>query len=229
MRALTETLSAGPQLCVVTPEPVCRLLASGGWRSVLCKGEQRVFSKFEFESRRRDWLAGRVAAKLLIRRTLWDAGRCDLSLRDIWIRNEASGAPFVSIGREAADLSWNISIAHAEGYGVCALSHTRETGLVGVDFEPARKIDARLHDYFLTNEEKRHLYDPRTAMTPLVLWTVKEAVIKALRNQGPASMRAIRVRWGNDGTGDSRPRITARFWRWNSYVIACAWYQTMAA
>lgn len=124
--------------------------------------------------RRADWLAGRLTAKRLIVRYLTDRGlRVDPSQVEVLSRED--GSPRVRLP-EAAGRPPSVSISHSEAGSAAALRP--DGGLIGVDQETV----AHRHPSFLSmmahEEERTPALDDPAEQT--LLWTLKEAVSKAL-------------------------------------------------
>jgi phosphopantetheinyl transferase len=135
------------------------------------------FDAFPTAKRRREWLAGRIAAKRLVG-------------QDVEIANEPSGKPFCrmpdgSVGPE-------ISIAHAAGMALCVLS---EAGPVGVDCEPVAAKTAGTLALVATAEEQLSCHASPEAQTRL--WCSKEAVLKLLGLGLTCDPTHVRVEAGN--------------------------------
>ncbi|HUF28045.1 MAG TPA: 4'-phosphopantetheinyl transferase superfamily protein [Gemmatimonadaceae bacterium] len=143
---------------------------SPAWES-LTNEEWRTVARFAGEARRRDWCAGRYAAKQAAIQLLGaSAGHRLRIIRD------AGGAPRARLrvgrGREVA-VPIRLSVAHRDGRGVAAASTLKLH--VGVDLERDNGIAPERARYFLTPDERA-----RTSRTLEELWAVKEAVWKAL-------------------------------------------------
>jgi 4'-phosphopantetheinyl transferase len=187
---------------VVTRDQVCRIAETPGWPSVLSVRELAAVEAFAVEKRRRDWLAGRLAAKLLIARTLASTLGAAVPLRDIEVEYDADGAPRFTVARRPGlERGWSISITHASGHGACAMAQTSRVGRVGVDLERTRELRPELLRYFLSAGERRRLgeSDPAGPITPLALWTIKEAVIKAAPRLTERAMRNVHLAWDETG------------------------------
>lgn len=118
---------------------------------------------------RADWLAGRIALKEAYRR---HEGRRTLANSAISVTNRASGEPYVT-SRPAL----HCSIAHVAGYGVAAVADHR----VGVDVERVERVPATALRAIASAAEVRALAGVVTSdILVTLLWTVKEAVLKAL-------------------------------------------------
>ncbi|MCA9515288.1 MAG: 4'-phosphopantetheinyl transferase superfamily protein [Myxococcales bacterium] len=150
----------------------------GGW---LTPSERATYDALAVAKRRRDWLAGRVAAKELVRRRhqLGDDG-----YQRIRVAPVASGA---DRGRPRYDLddrpgAYALSIAHSGDLGVAALAAA--PGLrVGVDVEHPIDPSPGFDEVALAPTERVALAALPTALqrdARTRLWVVKEALVKAL-------------------------------------------------
>ncbi|MBI4423935.1 MAG: 4'-phosphopantetheinyl transferase superfamily protein [Elusimicrobia bacterium] len=160
-------------------------------RDWLADDELRTLAGFAVAKRRREWLAARLAAKRLLGRRLAAAGAPRPAPR-IRILNAPSREPYVALGAgDAPDRALPISLAHAGGYGACALG---EPGaLVGVDLE---RIEPRAPAW-------RELMADESELTPELaasaesltrLWCAKEAVLKLLGTGLSVELRGVRPR-----------------------------------
>jgi phosphopantetheinyl transferase len=223
-------------LCVVTRDQVRRLAETHGWPSVLSDRELATVETFAVERRRRDWLAGRLAAKLLVGRTLAPTLDAAVPLRDIEVENDADGAPHFTVARRSGlERGWSISIAHCAGHGACAIAQSGVTGRVGVDLERVRELRPELLRYFLSAGERRRLRrlaesDPLGPITPLALWTIKEAVIKAAPRLTERTMHNVHLTWDETGhvsaaiAGPAANGVRVTVWceRRGTWILACA-------
>jgi len=194
--------SARPFLLAVSPRRALSLLRADGATAVLSGPERATFESFAIEKRRWDWLAGRLAAKMLVARTLTRYRTLDVLLGDVVIEYDGDGAPRFSVaGHPGLEREWSLSIAHADGYGVCALGRAATLGRVGVDLERDRELRPDLLRFFLSDDERRRLAERgvRASITPVMLWTLKEAVIKAAPRRTERSMWNVRLRWDDAG------------------------------
>lgn len=131
----------------------------GAW---LTPAEAAACAAFPAEKRRRDWLAGRVAAKRALAR-LW--GRAP---RECGVEPDAQGRP------RPAGLAGSLSISHCI---LGAAAAARKTGLVGVDWETVEERPARVVELFAREDERAFVATP-DAQTRL--WALKESALKLL-------------------------------------------------
>ena len=125
--------------------------------------ERQTFSAFQVEKRKRDWLAGRVAAKRALQQ------KSGLPFQALEIRNEPGGRPVHSC--------WHLSITHSGDAAGAVVSQTP----VGLDMEVIEPRDSSFVRLVFSTEERRQLEsirEPDAAMTRL--WCEKEAYAKAL-------------------------------------------------
>ena len=173
---------------------------------LLTPREREVLEGAPVERRRRDWLAGRVAAKRALRAACRRQHETAPSYRAIEILNDGNGAPCFRVDRrpELAD-RLDISIAHTDGAAVAAVADVLASGTVGVDIEVTRPLSLELVGRVLQPIELERLDDTATASpTPLELWTAKEAAMKAARHLR-ATLRDVELSW--NGTRMLRARV----------------------
>ena len=118
-------------------------------------------------ARRTEWLCGRVALK----RAFLDL--CHGAVRDLEVGYRAGGRPMIA-GHDDV----YCSISHSGGWSTGATSRIP----IGVDIEAVRPRRAELLRYITTERERRLLRRLTVAGDDLLtlLWTAKEAVLKAL-------------------------------------------------
>lgn len=175
--------------CGILEPPAGALDADGGagWeklaRAALSGSEMTHWRALGGPKRRSEWLLGRVAAKDVVRRHLFDTRGLRLAPADVVIGADASGRPTLDRGSEPLrDLSLAISLSHTDGIAM-ALVTEPEAG-VGIDVE---RLSRRRGDYaeaaFTPSEMGRLDSGGAAAGRPergLRLWCAKEAVAKAL-------------------------------------------------
>lgn len=166
-------------------------------KSWLTPAEAAAWAAFPSEKRRRDWLAGRVAAKrALARATRRPASECA-------VEPDPSGRPRPASGTAS------LSIAHCELGGAAAAS---TAGLVGVDWEPVRPLERRAVELFASEAELRGLgadFQPEDAIR---LWTLKEAALKLVGLGLSSGARCAGVTWaGAPSVSFTGPALEA--WR----------------
>lgn len=190
------------------PEPSCWLTAE----------ELRLFERIRARQRRHDWLAGRWAAKELVRQYLLETANLALDLAQIEILNTPSGAPLLQ-GPLCSDI--HISIAHSAGYGLAGLGLRAP---IGVDLQHIRAVRPDLHERVLSAHEREHLAQYGREGV-LIFWALKEATIKALRIRPAPALREIMVTLTEPGQAEVRVRdreLTAQWGRWGELIWAWA-------
>lgn len=156
----------------------------------LCDSERREYGQLASEARRRDWLAGRLAAKRAV------AARCDLPLDAIRLVPRSGAAPLClgrPVGGGWAPLGVSISIAHRGGVGIAAAFDDGDR--VGLDIDHAGAVHREHTRYFLAPFEStgaEHL-------DPTLLWVLKEAAWKALALGQDVPFTALRLAFDGDG------------------------------
>jgi 4'-phosphopantetheinyl transferase len=152
-------------------------------------GEQLVFDRLALPKRRRDWLAGRFAA----RRAVAQLARRGVTppVGRIEVMASESGAPGVLVAGSPSPL--RVSIAHAgEVAGAIAWQGTGVA--LGLDLEPLALPDRVLDRVAFTPEESAWARGRGTvAERALCLWTAKEAALKAVEIGLRADLRQVVV------------------------------------
>ncbi len=218
----------------MTPAVVERTVARRGVEGILTAGERAAFDAFPLERRRRDWLAGRLAAKRALRATCRGRGGTVPAYTAIEIRNDADGAPGFAIdGSPELDGRLDISIAHSDGAAVAAVADRLASGPVGVDVEVTKPLSIGLVRRVLRSAEIDRLGGSSTIdPTPLEMWTAKEAAMKAARHLCEA-LRDVELSWTRARTMRARivrdglpaHSILVRHRTAGPYTIALALYR----
>jgi 4'-phosphopantetheinyl transferase len=187
--------------------------------------ERQVLQRLRVPKRRGDWLLGRFAAKRAL--VLSGVARTEA---DVAILATDSGAPeaFV-LGRPAGV---TLSLTHSHGVAVAALG---ERGVrLGVDLERVEeRPEGFLADWF-TQAERAFVSGAEAgerALAATLVWSAKEAVMKALREGLRIPAKAVEVapdRGPSDGSWrrfDGRgPALEAwrGWWRGDGGFVLCA-------
>jgi 4'-phosphopantetheinyl transferase EntD len=188
----------------VTPAIVERTVARRGVAAVLTANERATFEALLVERRRRDWLAGRLAAKRAIRAACRAYGEAPPPFSAIEVWNEIDGAPRFSVAaRDDIAERFNLSIAHTNGTAVATVVETAASGTVGVDIEAMMPLALALVKRVLTDAELTRLDTAETRPSPLVMWTAKEAALKAA-HRFCRSLSDVELSWNGDGTFGAR-------------------------
>jgi 4'-phosphopantetheinyl transferase len=148
----------------------------------LTEDERARYARFEVPKRRRDWLAGRIVAKELVRRRHGLAG--DDALRTIAIEAPDAG---VHRGKPSYRVAgapgpFDLSISHCRDYAVAALADAHGER-IGIDIELVEPRDESFDEHALTGEERdalAQLDGNARALAVTQRWVLKEALAKAL-------------------------------------------------
>jgi len=157
------------------------LPAAGAPADLLSRSEAEIHEAFGFEPRRRDWLAGRLAAKLVLLGYLDEPG---LEPAGVEILPEESRLPLayrvLEDGR-SRKLPVSVSISHRGGAAAAAVIPL-EAGCVGVDIEIMEpRSEALAEDNFTQGERALMRFLPTEAAewAIAIIWSLKEAALKA--------------------------------------------------
>jgi len=142
--------------------------AMSRWEDWLSDAERRRCASFGSVKRKREFVAGRAAARTVLSEVL--------SVRPgaVCLRRADDGA------LDVEPPGWHVSLAHSGAHAVAACAPHP----VGIDLEQIQPRDSSLRR-FLFAPERRGLPDalPWDANTSLLLcWTLKESVLKARRS-----------------------------------------------
>ncbi|HIJ90323.1 MAG: 4'-phosphopantetheinyl transferase superfamily protein [Desulfobulbaceae bacterium] len=173
----------------------------------LSPDELEQWRGFNLEKRRAEWLGGRIAAKWAAAGLL---GETAMTWRNLVIRTEAGGRPYVATETHAAPPF--ISISHS-GPLAAALAANFPCGL---DIqEPGAKIHT-VRDRFVSPEEE----DILSASLPesfteterlTMLWAAKEAIRKMVRTTPLPGFLEIRLLANHAGCGTQADPLTLTF------------------
>jgi phosphopantetheinyl transferase len=145
-----------------------------------------------FPKRRHEWLLGRWTAKQLLQRSL--ATYRSLPMHAIRVRADPDGAPYLDVEGEGR-LPMSLSISHCAERAFCALSPAASPS-IGVDIEQVESRAAALvNDFFTAGEAARVWACPEPVRDTLVtvIWSAKEAVLKALREGLRMDTRRVEI------------------------------------
>jgi phosphopantetheinyl transferase len=136
----------------------------------LTRGERAEYDMLRGDERRRDWLAGRSAAKRAVA-----AQHGSLDSRNVELIGRVRAAPrcFACRGRDRIELAINVSIAHRDGIALAAASQHGVRIGVDIDRDGMARDFAR---YFAAPRETEAL----DVIGASALWVLKEAAWKAL-------------------------------------------------
>jgi 4'-phosphopantetheinyl transferase len=158
----------------------------------LCPAERQRLSRLLIPKRRADWRLGRWTVKNAIASYL-DLPRGTGTFSSIEVIPAQSGAPRVFIRNRAASVA--ISLSHCDGIGLCAVA--RNPVLLGCDVERVEpRSSVFVRDYFTQSEQEdiaTHSDDETRAAVITLIWSAKEAALKALEVGLRADTRSVIV------------------------------------
>ncbi|MBF0502702.1 MAG: SDR family NAD(P)-dependent oxidoreductase, partial [Candidatus Riflebacteria bacterium] len=178
---------AGTPVMGVTIEDAARFSESkAALDLLLSSAEHEIFAALHMPKRRQEWLAGRIAGKLLIRELLLERVGTDVPLTAFSIVGGAGKRPQIEAGQglasalQASISQMHVSIAHGGGIAMVAIGEMP----IGIDVEERRAIDEETASEFMRPEELVEGRPGKNAgVAPgdrVALWTAKEAVSKTV-------------------------------------------------
>jgi len=192
-------------------------LSGGEIHDYLDEAERRIFDSFRFDTRRIEWGASRVAAKLLA----VELGLCTSPIECAIPTHSERPKAFLSGGPS----NLVVSISHSGGAGAAAF----DRGPVGIDLQEIQHVHPRTTKYFLNDEEHEIVDDPNLDSPLIHLWSAKEAVWKVEQGEGwyrsgrvslvERSESGLVLDWARHG---SRGRVETRRID-DRFVLAMAW------
>ena len=157
----------------------------------LSREEQHLFARFSREKRKREWLAGRLAAKLAL--LDWEgspAGRQAVFWHRWAVLPEPSGRPKAKpAGKEK--IVPGLSISHSAGLAVALVA----ANSCGIDIQQVSPTASRAQERFSTPGEQEVLLaleEDETRRCTL-LWSAKEALRKSLVIEPLAGFRELEL------------------------------------
>ncbi len=207
---------------------------------LLSRPEEVYFSRLRTARRREEWLLGRWTAKCLCLAWLAKNGQ-KLPATNLTIAPAADGSPYV-LAAHLGRLPITLSITHRHQWSACALI-AEPNAFLGVDLEFVEPKSNRFVDDFFTEseiEQTNRSANPNQAVVEI--WSLKEAVLKALRLGLTVDTRKLNVRpramhysspsiqsleWGEASIQVNIERKSQPFSAWvrdcNGYVLCLAW------
>lgn len=129
---------------------------------ILTEEELEEWSKFRSETRKKEYLTARYLFRFLL-------NNFDISDNYI-LRKDVLGKPFATY----KDKYLYVNFSHSNNLVLCAISERTE---IGIDIEhEQRKMKPALMDRILSEEDKRNVGTEESVL----LWTVKEAIVKRI-------------------------------------------------
>jgi len=160
-------------------------------RQALTTREAAQCANLDGPRRRRDFRAGRLAAKRAANGVQRSHPHCRIQVSSL-----ADGAPRLGfLDREGRERPCDarLSISHRDGLAVAVVAPPGVR--VGVDVERAGSVPLQAVRYFLTSVER----EMASWVDPTVLWSLKEAAWKALGLGRSVPFQAMELRGGADG------------------------------
>ncbi|MDB5095771.1 MAG: 4-phosphopantetheinyl transferase [Cyanobacteria bacterium RYN_339] len=170
--------------------------------------EREALAGYTFEKRRRDWLLGRLAAKLAVQA---------VTGAPTGIRSEENGHPTAT----GLPPGWDLSLTHGHGFAgaICAPAP------VGVDLELLRAVPPNGWRFFLTPAERDWLAgEPLGPHGEIIAWALKEAAYKAVqgRTEGMHHLTLDEVADGRARIGHPAGTLEARYQLGSRFCLAIA-------
>lgn len=182
----TTSLPVGDETAILTciDEYDVNQIIESSYQTYFLDSELRQLeNNFSNEERRKQWIMGRIAAKLSISHLLESKFNQKIDMKAIEILYKENGAPQVILNSKSVQNQQAVvvSISHTDGLA-CALSMLNtDSKTVGVDIEKIRNIDKNLNDLVLSQSESDLvLKEENPGKSFLKVWTAKEALFKAI-------------------------------------------------
>ncbi len=162
-------------------------------------------------NKKSEWLAGRIAAKKLIKKHFSKLGVA-LKYKEIEISTKTSGQPYFR--------NLNLSISHTDKIAIAEIS---DKGNVGIDIEKIRKIPEIVIEKFLTEKEKNFIALAPKSQNDLyttLFWSLKESHLKSLGlglRKHPASVEITKTKKGF--YAENKNYLWYKIDKKNNYVI----------
>jgi 4'-phosphopantetheinyl transferase len=157
----------------------------------LSAAESSFYQTLRFPKRREEWLAGRWTAKNLLVKTMQPLFKG--AMNEISIEKAADGSPKVVCGATA--LPGCLSISHRANT-IAAAYAPNPNIKIGIDLEVIEpKASSFVEDFFTTKERAAVLSrDPAgQALASSLIWSAKEAVLKAARSGLSIDTRRVEI------------------------------------
>lgn len=145
---------------------------------ILTAVESATLQSIRHESRKLEWLGGRLGAKLLVAQQ--NGAR---SLRDIEIRPDMWGAPIpvVRSSESVDERAPSISISHSRGRVIAAMLPGWLGARLGIDIEQVKpRSPSFIKKVFNARERSRLESEGFDSRGVILRWSLKEAAFKAL-------------------------------------------------
>jgi 4'-phosphopantetheinyl transferase len=184
------------------PDLVCGVAPVG----LLNEREQAQLAALRTNKRRRDWLLGRWTAKHLVQSYVEGQTGLRPPLAALLVDNDANGAPFASMRAlryALAPMPYNrmpvsLSISHCNGDAFCTLTDAPDVR-VGADIERIEQRSPQFAEDYFTAHELDQVRAAQPASRDIIvtlIWSAKEAALKALRLGLTVDTRSISCSFG---------------------------------
>ena len=193
---------------------------------ILHTSERESYFSLPNLARKREWLAGRLAAKEAVRRLAQRQAK-RLYPADIIINRQENGQPYAS-GIWATNITWSpvISISHKDNLAIAVAGSRSDCKSIGVDIEVLSVKDEGFEELAFSQQEREALQQLQGTARDLRLtqmWCAKEAAGKALGiglSANPRSLKA-ELRHGDQENAQFAVRTAdgARFFIVNCYSL----------
>lgn len=130
---------------------------------ILDKKELELMLSFTNRRRKAEFLTARHLFWFMISAIGWDEN-------SIILKKDSLGKPFIKTSK-GNDF---VSFSHTRDYVLCAISEKYDIGIDAEDLN--REVNPAILKRILSDSEKKNLVEEH----PLVLWTMKEAIVKSL-------------------------------------------------
>lgn len=183
------------------------------WEALLSAEERVRADGFLRGKRRKEFILGRAAARLLL------SERMEVNPTNVILEVADSGAI------DVLDSELHISIAHSGDHAVAAAAPR----YIGVDIETIAPRHIDLHRYMLHPNEY-HLIDTLPLdreRAQILCWTLKEAVLKGMREGLRYSPKKLQLKIDMDRSAAAVETENGRSWsvffeEWDAYYVAVA-------
>jgi len=183
--------------------PAGWLNAHGGlWRrvlgaAVLSRRERELWRSLNVpESRRLEWLLGRIAAKDSVRDYLWRQHGFEIRPADVEILPDANGRPVVGGRWSGRAGPPHVSISHIDGMAIAIAGDREAFSGIGVDLERRGRLKTNMETVAFSDGERGILGEfagTEREMWSTRLWCAKEAFSKSTGGSVSPLSRLISV------------------------------------
>lgn len=164
---------------------------TSGLENLFSHSEALRFEKMKFVLRRNSFIAGRRAAKQLLLRCVPELR--DFALWEISIENQENGAPYARVNGQR--LPGTLSLSHS-GQAAAAAYTPDPLIKFGIDLDLiAPRADSFLDTYLTQSELRwvRSTHEDERVIVGNLIWSAKEAVLKALQTGLRVDTREIEI------------------------------------